>query len=111
MTKGTIRYDLCLRMVSCTIGLYTIRRERVRMIHHLSTWAIYSNFALKKWKIHQGESFEGRLTLAPIEKTTPPPTTSHSRTVVHGTPIFQERTRHEKPSSSRCSHISDSGDL
>ena len=72
MTKGTIRYDLCLRMVSCTIGLYTIRRERVRMIHHLSTWAIYSNFALKKWKIHQGESFEGRLTLAPIEKTTPP---------------------------------------
>ena len=73
MTKGTIRYDLCLRMVSCTIGLYTIRRERVRMIHHLSTWAIYSNFALKKWKIHQGESFEGRLTLAPIEKTPPPP--------------------------------------
>ena len=35
--------------------------------------AIYSNFALKKWKIHQGESFEGRLTLAPIEKTPPPP--------------------------------------
>ena len=33
--------------------------------------AIYSNFALKKWKIHQGESFEGRLTLAPIEKTPP----------------------------------------